>query len=167
LTTSAAVNWRRDRFLAEGESRGSRFRLLSSNARNQKNPNLLIGMNERKGLSRELRDHYSTFLQRLPLELVVLARKIRGSSSVKDPSFTQPLGNPLWNSFDPETVAILNTAFEKAWHDLDHLTANPATRSALATRLIALLNEGERNPSRLATKAVLELVAPRERFNGA
>lgn len=132
-------------------------------------------MNERKGLSRELqislgdrlRDHYSTFLQRLPLELVVLARKIRGSSSVKDPSFTQPLGNPLWNSFDPETVAILNTAFEKAWHDLDHLTANPATRSALATRLIALLNEGERNPSRLATKAVLELVAPRERFNGA
>jgi hypothetical protein len=129
-------------------------------------------MNERKGLTRELqislggrlRDHYNTFLQSLPLELVLLARKIRGNASAKDPSFIEPLENTHWNSFDPETVAILNEAFEKAWQDLDHLTANPATRSVLATRLIALLNEGERNPSRLATKAVLELVAPQEQY---
>lgn len=131
-------------------------------------------MNERKGLTRDvqislggrLRDHYSTLVQSLPLDLLLLSRKIRGNAGGADSSFNAPPRNAEWNSFDPETVAILNEAFDKAWLDLDHLTANPATRRGLAKRLIALLNEGERNPSRLATKAVLKLVAPREQMKG-
>ena len=127
-------------------------------------------MNERKGLTRDLqislggrlRDHYYAVLQSLPLDLLLLARQIRGNAGGNDASIDAAPGNNDWNSFDPETVEILNEAFDKAWQDLDHLTENPATRRVLATRLIALLNEGERNPSRLATKAVLELVAPRE-----
>ena len=128
-------------------------------------------MNERKGLSRELqvnlgeklRDLYSAYVQSLPLYLVALARRVRSVGSAKDTpsnSISEMAGNSVANAFDPETVAILDKAFENAWKDLDSLKANPVTRTALATRLITLLNEGERNPSRLATKAVLELVAP-------
>ena len=128
-------------------------------------------MDERKGLSRELqinlgeklRDLYSAYVQSLPLHLVVLARRVRSASSAKgtrsDP-ISEMVGNSVENAFDPETVAILDKAFENAWKDLDNLEANPVTRTALATRLITLLTEGERNPARLATKAVLELVAP-------
>jgi hypothetical protein len=131
----------------------------------------LLDMDERKGLSRELqislgeklRDIYSTFIQSLPLHLVVLARKVRGGGSAKSASFvalSETFGHISAESFDPETIAIVDEAFDKAWKDLDYLTTNPATRTALAIRLIALLKKGERNPSRLATKAVLELVAP-------
>ena len=128
-------------------------------------------MDERTGLSRELqislgeklRELYSTFVQSLPLHFVVLARRVRGANSEKgtrSDSTSETLGKISGDGFDPETVAILGEAFEKAWKDLDNLTTNPATRTELAIRLIALLNEGERNPPRLATKAVLELVAP-------
>ena len=131
-------------------------------------------MDKHKGLPRELqislgrmlRDYYNTFLQSMPLDLVLLARKIRGGQSARDnpPSVSELLRNHT-NSFDPETVAILTEAFDRAWNDLNHLSANPATPRTLATRLLALLNEGERDASRMATKAVLELVAPRAAYN--
>ena len=129
-------------------------------------------MDDRKGLTRhlqislgeKLREYYSGVLQTLPPDLVLLARKIRGDTTAKQNFHwgSEPLENIHVDSFDPETVAILDEAFERAWRDLDHLTENPATRQCLATRLFELLKEGERNPSRLATKAVLELVAPHD-----
>jgi len=135
-------------------------------------------MDERKGLSRELqsklgvklRDLYSSFVQSLPLHFVVLTRRVRDAGSAKSTrsdSMCETVGNISADAFDPETIAILDEAFEKAWDDLDHLKTNPVTRNALAIRLIALLKEGERNPSRLATKVVLQLVAPRVPSNEA
>jgi hypothetical protein len=132
----------------------------------------MTDIDERKGLSRELqiklgeklRDLYSEFVQSLPLHLFVLAQRVRGAGSAKrtrSDSISETLGNNCADVFDPETVAILDEAYEKAWKDLDRLKTNPVTRTALAICLFVLLNQGERNPSLLATKAVLKLVAPR------
>jgi hypothetical protein len=129
-------------------------------------------MDQRKGLSRELqfslgeklRELYRTFVQSVPLHFIILARRVGDATSEKGSRpnpISETLDNMSRSAFDPETVEILDEAFEKGWKDLDSLTTNPATQSALAVRLIALLNKGERNPSRLATKAVLELVAAR------
>jgi hypothetical protein len=128
-------------------------------------------MDERQGLSRELqiglgeklRELYSSLVQSVPLHFIMLARRIRNAGgetrAPAGPSF-EAAGEIGGHGYDPETVAILSEAFDKAWEDLEALSANPATHAALALRLIALLDEGERNPARLATKAVLELVAP-------
>jgi hypothetical protein len=114
-------------------------------------------------LGEQLREAYSGFVGRLPWNLISLARRVKD-----DPSEGQARAEPIVDNmglvdravFDPATIAILQSAFEKAWSDLQSLRHNPSSREALALRLMALVNEGERNPSRLATKAVLISIAP-------
>jgi hypothetical protein len=57
-------------------------------------------------------------------------------------------------SYDPETLRVLTDAFDEAWMDVQAmlgkklLDAN-ALRSALAKRIIAAADNGERDPTRL------------------
>lgn len=117
------------------------------------------------GLGKLLQAHYQELFRSIPPHLLGLAQKIpevtgTQAASAGTTAVSFETGEP--EGLDPETVSILHSAYERAWGDLEHLTANPTTHKALAARLIELLERGERNPSRLATKAVLGLVAPKE-----
>jgi hypothetical protein len=110
-----------------------------------------------------LRDHYRAFVKSLPLHLVGLAHRVGAqhndavASAV--PSPFEQLRSQNREAFDPLTVRILVEAFDKAWCDLESLKSNPATQKSLALLLLELVKEGERNPSHLASKAVLRLIA--------
>jgi hypothetical protein len=57
-------------------------------------------------------------------------------------------------TYDPETLSVLNYAFDEAWMDVKAmLGAKPldpnGMRSAMAKRMMAAANEGERDPKRL------------------
>jgi hypothetical protein len=113
-------------------------------------------------LGSNLRDFYRNYVDRLPLHLVNLARRVeevRGNIT-RDrppPQFDQ-LRFIDRNVFDPPTVRILVEAFDKAWNDLQSLKRNPVSAESLAFMLMAMVREGERRPSHLATKAVLKLI---------
>jgi hypothetical protein len=64
------------------------------------------------------------------------------------------------DNFDPETLAILETAFNEAWEvlmasggDFDQ----EATRNALADLIMSFAAEGETNPKRLKELALSAL----------
>jgi hypothetical protein len=115
-------------------------------------------------LGEQLRAAYSKFLHRMPWKLVSLTQRIEhethGRSWRLDPEL-QPQPLPEDAAFDPETLAILDEALEKAWDDLQSIRS-PVTREDLALRLAALARE-ERDPSRLATKAVIASIVPSPR----
>jgi hypothetical protein len=112
-------------------------------------------------LGEQLREAYSSFVRRLPWDLINLARRITTpiSESPRASPIVETLGSKVNETvFDPATIAILDAAFEKAWDDLQSLH-NPVSRETLALHLMALV-KGERHPSRLASKAVLTLIVP-------
>ena len=116
-------------------------------------------------LGRKLRDAYRATMDRLPLELVGLAHRVAAPADSRKrqdlpPPFDE-LGKADSDVLDPETIRILIDAFNRAWDDLRILNRNPATEEALALTLIVLVKEGERNPSQLATKAVLKMIQRR------
>jgi len=59
--------------------------------------------------------------------------------------------------FDPDTIAVMGTAFEDALHEL-RLTdrADPATE-LVARKVIELAERGERDPARLRDQVVRSL----------
>jgi hypothetical protein len=61
-------------------------------------------------------------------------------------------------SFDPETIALLRTALDEAWVNLAPEQQARASKSGLAERILNLAAQGERDPVRLRTRAVLEVV---------
>ena len=106
-----------------------------------------------------LRDHYRDFVNCLPLNLVGLAHRVEGTRSTLPAPFNI-LHAENRELHDPLTVRILVEAFDKAWRDLESLNKNPTTQNSLALLLLEILKEGEQNPSRLASKAVLRLLSP-------
>lgn len=127
---------------------------------------------KRGGLSRDiqlalgdkLRAAYSSFVDRIPPGLVSLANTatIRGTPAKTTPRqhAVEHIGGLDPNLFEPETIALLDEAYQKAWSDLQSLQHNPVSEDALVLRLIALVRAGERTPHKLATKAVLTLISP-------
>lgn len=116
-------------------------------------------------LGRKLRDVYCATMDRLPLHLVGLAHRVEEPAGHQrrqniPPPFDE-LSNVESDVLDPDTIRILIDAFNRAWDDLQTLNRNPATEEALALTLIVLVKEGERNPSQLATKAVLKMIQRR------
>ena len=115
-------------------------------------------------LGGKLRAAYGKFLHQMPWKLVSLTRRIEHGTHDRswrpDPELHPP---PFAEdaAFDPETLAILDEAFEKAWGDLQSIKS-PVTRETLALRLAVLARE-ERDPSRLATKAVIASIVPSTR----
>ena len=64
------------------------------------------------------------------------------------------------DNFDPETLAILEIAFNEAWEVLLASGGNfdqKATRDALAELIISFAAEGETNPKRLKELALADL----------
>jgi hypothetical protein len=116
-------------------------------------------------LGRKLRDAYRATMDRLPLDLVGLAHRVKAPADFqKRPDIPPPLDalrTADSDVLDPETIRILIDAFNRAWEDLQILHGNPATEEALALTLIVLVKEGERNPAQLATKAVLKMIQRR------
>ena len=114
-------------------------------------------------LGEQLRAAYSKFLHHMPWRLVSLTQRIGpatdGRSWRLNPEFQPPLFAE--EAFDPETLAILDEALEKAWDDLQSIRS-PVTRETLALRVATLARE-ERDPSRLATKAVIASIVPSTR----
>jgi len=61
-------------------------------------------------------------------------------------------------SFDPETLVILETAFDEAWITLKATGSGNIRPDELARRICHLAMEGERDPVRLHDRALGELV---------
>ena len=64
------------------------------------------------------------------------------------------------DNFDPETLAILEIAFNEAWEVLLASGGNfdqKATRDALAELIISFAAEGETDPKRLKALALADL----------
>src|SRR5262249_54431645 len=61
-------------------------------------------------------------------------------------------------SFDPETLVILETAFDKAWITLKSNGSATIKPDELARRICHLAMEGERDPVRLHDRALGELI---------
>jgi hypothetical protein len=74
-------------------------------------------------------------------------------------------------AFEPETVDVLTSAFEVAWDRVRNSgsplgmdDAAAATREALAKRIIALAQKGERDRNRLVEGALASLTLSQNRF---
>lgn len=71
-------------------------------------------------------------------------------------------------SFDPETLALLKSVFNRACTLLPQRRDNPEMRSTLAVRILRLAGKGERNPTKLLSYALdaskLPARGPRSRF---
>jgi hypothetical protein len=62
-------------------------------------------------------------------------------------------------SFDPETLVVLETAFDEAWITLKtNGSANNIRPNELARRICHLAMEGERDPVQLHDRALMGLI---------
>jgi hypothetical protein len=61
-------------------------------------------------------------------------------------------------SFDPDTLVILETAFDEAWITLKSRGSANIRPNELARRICHLAMEGERDPGRLHDRALGELI---------
>lgn len=69
------------------------------------------------------------------------------------------------NAFDPQTLIVLETAFDEAWLTLKSIGNSSVKPDELARSLLRLAMEGERDPVRLhdgALKGLLPATAWRE-----
>lgn len=64
--------------------------------------------------------------------------------------------------YDPETVAILQSALEDAWHALSPSRKTQMTKSEIALRILKCASGGERDPAKLRAVAVTAIVARAE-----
>ena len=122
----------------------------------------------RKVLGEELRRYFSQELQTAPPDqLVNLLQKLRTSFEGRAGSTgrhaedknTYPFDAE--RCFDPETLTLLHSAFDEAQYLSAVLHPEPCTREELAQTLIALAAEGEKEPSRMAAKALITLITRR------
>jgi hypothetical protein len=62
------------------------------------------------------------------------------------------------SSFDPQTLVVLETAFDEAWLTLKAIGNNTVRPDELARSVLRLATEGERDPVRLHDGALQGLV---------
>ena len=66
------------------------------------------------------------------------------------------------SGYDPETVAILQTALDDAWNALSPARRTQMTRTEIASRILKCASGGERDPAKLRAAAVTTIVAGAE-----
>jgi hypothetical protein len=69
------------------------------------------------------------------------------------------------NAFDPQTLVVLEAAFDEAWLTLKALGNTSVRPNELARSILRLASEGERDPARLhddALKGLIPAVSWRE-----
>jgi hypothetical protein len=59
--------------------------------------------------------------------------------------------------FDPDTLALLRTALDRAWASLPVSQQAVTSRSILAERILKAAAQGERDPDRLRAKAIRQV----------
>jgi hypothetical protein len=62
-------------------------------------------------------------------------------------------------AFDPETIELLRNILEETWGSLRPEDQAQSSRSLIAERIIKMAATGERDPIRLRTRALTEVVA--------
>jgi hypothetical protein len=62
------------------------------------------------------------------------------------------------HQYDPETIKLMQSALEDAWHALSLRQQNQSTKVRLATIILEAVAAGERDPARLRTKAITRFV---------
>jgi hypothetical protein len=62
--------------------------------------------------------------------------------------------------FDPETMRVMGVAFEICCSALKLEGRDSVAREALAKRIIALAQQGERNPDRICERVLADLQPP-------
>jgi hypothetical protein len=92
------------------------------------------------------------------VRLLLPLRKLRGAGSRDAGTHETP--SPLFveANFDPETISILTDCLAEGWETLQTIGNRTITREVLARRLLELARDGERNPSRLCTTALVSLL---------
>jgi hypothetical protein len=66
---------------------------------------------------------------------------------------------PQADAFEPEMIALMRAALDEAWSTLPFERQARTSKSELAERILKLAARGERDPVRLRTRAVIELVS--------
>ena len=66
------------------------------------------------------------------------------------------------NSFDPQTLVVLEAAFDEAWLTLKAIGNTTVKPDELARSVLALAMEGERDPVRLRSAGLAALGYDRE-----
>ena len=61
--------------------------------------------------------------------------------------------------FDPETTRVMGVAYEIVWAALELEAHNTVAREAVARRIIALAEQGERDPEHLCDRVLADLRA--------
>ena len=61
-------------------------------------------------------------------------------------------------SYDPETIEVLRSALDEAWASLSSARQSLTSKTALAERILRLAATGERDPIRLRTAALIEVM---------
>lgn len=64
------------------------------------------------------------------------------------------------STFDPQTLVVLETAFDEAWLTLKAIGNSSIKPDELARSMLRLAMEGERDPVRLHDGAIKGLVPP-------
>ena len=62
-------------------------------------------------------------------------------------------------TFDPETIELLRNILEETWGSLRPEEQAQSSRSLIAERILKMAATGERDPIRLRTRALTEVVA--------
>ena len=61
-------------------------------------------------------------------------------------------------AFDPDTLVIIEAAFEDACTKLKQIRQDKVSRDALAQRILEFAGAGERDPARLSARAVAAII---------
>jgi hypothetical protein len=65
---------------------------------------------------------------------------------------------PQYSAYDPETIQILKSVLDTTWASLLPDEQDKTTKSALASRLLKAAANGERDPVRLRSRALIGVV---------
>jgi hypothetical protein len=63
-------------------------------------------------------------------------------------------------AFDHETILIMKSSLDAAWEQLGSVEQAKTSKSVLASRILRAAAQGERDPVRLRTYALLHVVPP-------
>jgi hypothetical protein len=71
------------------------------------------------------------------------------------------LGTSRGAAFEPEVILLMQAALEDAWARLPPAERSRTRKSDLAARILRAAANGERDPVRLRTYALLQVLSPR------
>lgn len=114
-------------------------------------------------LGAKLRAQYANITNSLPLRFVPQIRRLRterAAHSSGEEASAHAAATPA-DAFDPEAIKLLTEALDSACNTLQGIGNERFTREQVARRIIELAKTGERDPARLAARALTSLITGR------